>query len=393
MKRFLQKSVIIKAAFFSIILVSFYTILLIVLKNNQIQTISLNIFFINLILVLLLIFVLFLIYIGKPLDKISTEVKALLTGKTYKRIIPTTIDEIGIFTHFFNEITLNLEKISTDLKEGKRMSSELDIASKIQNDVLPKEAPEIRGLDIVAKTRSAAEVGGDCFDFMQKNENFYVYIGDVTGHGVPAGLVMIMVDTLMHAWSQTAVSSEEILVQINRFLNQRMGMQRFMTLVMLRWDELKQKMYYIGAGHEHVLVYRAATKKVDVIRSGGIALRMIPDISKIVKEQPVEFEKDDVIVLYTDGITEAKNKENEMYGIKRLVASLERNGRFSTSEKVFDNLTKDFRDFVDEYVQADDITMIVVKNTGPEEEKHHIKLTINADEERTFQKSKVWDWE
>lgn len=258
------------------------------------------------------------------MENISREVKALLTGKRYNRIIPTTIDEIGIFTHFFNEITLNLEKVSTDLKEGKRMSSELDIASQIQNDVLPKEAPEINGLDIVAKTRSAAEVGGDCFDFMQKNKNFYVYIGDVTGHGVPAGLVMIMVDTLMHAWSQTAKNTEEILIQINHFLYQRMSAQRFMTLVMLRWNAVEQKMYYTGAGHEHVLVYKIKDQSVEAIRSGGIALRMIPDISAIVKEKEVNMEEGDVIVLYTDGITEAKNKNGEMYGLERFKTSLKK---------------------------------------------------------------------
>lgn len=328
------------------------------------------------------------------MENISHEVKALLTGKRYNRIIPTTIDEIGIFTHFFNEITLNLEKVSTDLKEGKRMSSELDIASQIQNDVLPKEAPEINGLDIVAKTRSAAEVGGDCFDFMQKNKNFYVYIGDVTGHGVPAGLVMIMVDTLMHAWSQTAKNTEEILIQINHFLYQRMSAQRFMTLVMLRWNEVEQKMYYTGAGHEHVLVYKIKDQSVEAIRSGGIALRMIPDISAIVKEKEVNMEEGDVIVLYTDGITEAKNKNGEMYGLERFKTSLKKHGGMNQAEKIFDALTKDFSTFVGEYMQKDDITMIVIRNTGKEDDrKHHIKLTINADEERTFQKNKVWDWE
>lgn len=128
------------------------------LINKDINLISINLFFFNILGIILFLLLFFLVYIGKPLEKISHEVKSLLTGKKYNRIIPTTIDEIGIFTHFFNEITLNLEKISTDLKEGKRMSSELDIASQIQNDVLPKESPEVKGLDIVAKTRSAAEV-------------------------------------------------------------------------------------------------------------------------------------------------------------------------------------------------------------------------------------------
>ena len=228
---------------------------------------------------------------------------------------------------------------------------------------------------------------------MQKNENFYLYIGDVTGHGVPAGLVMIMVDTLIHAWTKNARTTEEILIETNRFLNQRTQSQRFMTLVMLRWDEKEQKMYYTGAGHEHVLIYRAKEKNVKAIRSGGIALRMIPDISNIINEKPIEFEEDDVILLYSDGITEARNKNGEMYGLNRLVESLKKHGYRNTSESVFDQLTKDFSAFVGEYIQTDDITMIVTKNTGQKNEKHHITLTINADEERGFQKSKVWDWE
>lgn len=214
----------------------------------------------------------------------------------------------------------------------------------------------------------------------------------MTGHGVPAGLVMIMVDTLMHAYAEKASTAEEILVRINHFLHQRMSSQRFMTLLMLRWDEAKQQMFFTGAGHEHLLVYRAKEKRVEAIRSGGIALRMIPDISNIVKEKFVTFEEEDVIMLYTDGITEAKNPDGEMYGLERFVASLQKHGYHSSSEKIFDLLTKDFSRFVGEYMQTDDITMIVIKNTGQTEKKHHIKLTVNADEERTFQKTKAWDW-
>ncbi len=107
----------------------------------------------------------------------------------------------------------------------------------------------------------------------------------------------------------------------------------------------------------------------------------------------METEEGDVILLYTDGITEAKSKNDEMYGFERLKDSLKKHGGSSSTEKIFDNITKDFSNFVGEYVQKDDITMIVIKNTGKDDDKHHIKLTINADEERTFQKNKVWDWE
>ncbi len=102
---------------------------------------------------------------------------------------------------------------------------------------------------------------------------------------------MIMVDTLMHAWAKIAKNAEEILIQINSFLHQRMSSQRFMTLLMLRWNEQEQKMYYTGAGHEHLLIYRRKTETIETIRSGGIALRMIPDIRNIVQEKSVEMEE------------------------------------------------------------------------------------------------------
>lgn len=141
------------------------------------------------------------------------------------------------------------------------------------------------------------------------------------------------------------------------------------------------------------MIYHAKTRKVEAIKSGGIALRMIPDISQIIKEKSIDVETNDVVVLYTDGITEARNPEGEMYGLERFRQSLEKNGDHTTSERIFDLITKDFSNFVGEYVQTDDITMIVAKKTEKNLETRHIKLNINADEEKTFQKSKVWDWE
>ncbi len=124
-----------------------------------------------------------------PLKKILREMKLLLTGKEFHRIYTTRTDEIGILGHFFNEITTNLATISHDLKEHKRISQELNLAQKIQHDLIPHEAPEIPHLEITAKTKSAAEIGGDSFDFLPQEKQTFFYIGDVTGHGIPAGLV------------------------------------------------------------------------------------------------------------------------------------------------------------------------------------------------------------
>jgi len=153
-----------------------------------------------------------------PIMKISHEVKLMLTGKDFKRIKPSTIDEIGVFTYFFNQISSNLETIADDIENNKRLISQLDVASEIQRDILPKESPSIEGLDIVANTIAADEIGGDSFDLLQHKDDTYIYIGDVTGHGVPASLVMMMVNTLITAFAESGHGMKEMITKTNAIL-------------------------------------------------------------------------------------------------------------------------------------------------------------------------------
>lgn len=391
--KFIRDSLIKKAIFLFTLLVAGLLVAGIVLFRKNITEVSLNLGLVIIAGILFLILLLFLLDVMVPLNRVFKQVKNLLSGKQYQRLTPTTVDEVGVFTHFFNEITLDLEKISYDVKERRRMSSELDIAAKIQQDVLPKVAPDSPGLDIVAKTKSAAEVGGDSFDFLSSpdGKQTFIYIGDVTGHGVPAGLVMVMVDTIVTSMVSLGLkNSKEVIVNTNTLLTPRISTRLFMTMVMLRWDAELQKMYYTGAGHEHVLLYKAGTEKVESFRSGGIALGMIPDNSKIAIEQEIPLEVGDTIVLYTDGLTEAKNQAGEMYGVERMARSLEKNGYLPSSESIFEHLTKDFANFVGEYVQVDDTTMIVIKFVG-KEKSTKTKLTIA--EKETTRESQIWNWE
>lgn len=394
--RFIRKSIIGKAIFFLILLAGGVVGGGIYLRRNEIAELPSDWIMYGAVAVLLLIFFVFVWDIFIPLARVTKQVTNLLTGKTFKRIKPSTIDEVGMVTHFFNEITQDLEKISYDVKERRRMSDELDIASSIQRDVLPKEAPEAPGLDVVAKTRSAAEVGGDTFDFLTSADGnqVFIYIGDVTGHGVPSGLIMMMVDTIVTSMVYQGVSNgQELIAHTNFLLHPRIASRLFMTSVMLRWDKPNQQMFYTGAGHEHVMVYRKQKEEVEAIASGGIALGMIPDVAKIVQERPIPLEIGDCIVLYTDGITEAKNQTGEMYELERLAKSLRRNGYKPSAEAVFDGLTKDFSDFVGEYVQADDITMIVIKYMGKDFASHKVKLMVSQEESKEGEKkSKKWDW-
>jgi serine phosphatase RsbU (regulator of sigma subunit) len=393
--KLIRKSLTNKALFLFAIMVGIAVVTGIILNRFGVKLISFNLFLVVLIVMLLIVLILYILDIVVPVNRLTDEVSNLLTGKNYKRIDPTTIDEVGVMTHFFNEITKDLEKISYDIKERRRMSSELDIAAQIQKDVLPKTAPETPGLDIVAKTKTASEVGGDIFDFIPSPDknNLFIYIGDVTGHGVPAGLIMMMADTLMTSMVYKGdATGRDLVVNTNCLLGPRISSRLFMTSVVLRWNKKDQKMYYTGAGHEHVLVYHTKTEKVDAIRSGGIALGMIPDVSKIAQETEIPLEIGDTIVLYTDGITEAKNKTGEMYGVTRIADALRKSGYRPSAENIFDSITKDFANFVGEYVQIDDITMIVIKYLGKDAATSRVKLTVGTVEQQLEKKSKIWNW-
>ncbi|PIQ77068.1 hypothetical protein COV82_06405 [Candidatus Peregrinibacteria bacterium CG11_big_fil_rev_8_21_14_0_20_46_8] len=315
-----------------------------------------------LLLILFLVVVVNLfVEVHRPLHKVFKEMRAMLAGRPYKKIFTKRTDEIGVLAYFFNEVTRNIEHISLDLAEGKRMSKELNVGSEIQQRILPKEIPHIDGLDLFGRTRPASEVGGDSFDIIAKGENNFIYVGDVTGHGVPAGLIMVMVNMLMRTFSEIYQSGYDIIVNTNRVLKQRIEPRRFMTSVMLRWNSKEKKMYYTGAGHEHILLYHAASKKCEVLKSGGIALGMVPDVSKIIKEQALELAPHDMVVLYSDGIIEAKNMNGEMFGLERLTQQVEEYAAKATPEEVFTNISKNFAAFVGDAPQEDDITLIVVQ--------------------------------
>ncbi|MFH1284175.1 MAG: SpoIIE family protein phosphatase [Candidatus Peregrinibacteria bacterium] len=316
--------------------------------------------------------IIYFVDVVRPLRAVLTQMQALLSGKPYKRIYTTRIDEIGVIGHFFNQVTQGLGKVSSDLKDRERMIDELSIASQLQRDILPLKSPEIEGLQVVAKNKPATEVGGDSFAMFTIKNKTYIYVGDVTGHGVAAGLIMTMVNSLVSVFADTYDSPYDIIVNVNKYIKKHVKKAMYMTMVMLCFDHVKKKMTYVGAGHEHILVYHAGSGECEAILSGGVALGMVPDNSNVVKEQEIELDNGDFVVLYTDGITEAKNSENELYGLERLESAVREFAPQYSPEGVNYHIAKDVSAFMAGHEQEDDMTLIVmqrndgVKSTGGE---------------------------
>lgn len=134
-----------------------------------------------------------------------------------------------------------------------------------------------------------------------------------------------------------------------------------MTMVMLRFHHPTNTMTYLGAGHEHIIHYHTKTATAETIRSGGIALGMLPDMSKIAKEITMDFQPNDLLILYSDGFTDAKNTKGERFGLERLTKMVQTVGNNMHTDDIFDQLAVELTAYMEDSIQEDDITLMVIK--------------------------------
>ena len=136
-----------------------------------------------------------------------------------------------------------------------------------------------------------------------------------------------------------------------------------MTRVMAVWSAQKGDLRFTQAGHDPIMHFKAVDKSVAELAAGGMALGMVPDLSNIVKQDSIPVAANDVLVFYTDGIPEAWKNDKENYGMERFKASVQKNSALKTAQEIHDGIIKDVREFMGNFPQADDITLIVVKRT------------------------------
>lgn len=299
--------------------------------------------------------------ITQPIEKLTEGALMLAKGDFQARVNVKTRDEVGTLADTFNQMAHDLEISTKAMIEKERLSKELEVAAKIQKQILPDKLPQIPGLDIAATVIPATEIGGDCYDFIQVDPDTHLfYISDVTGHGIPSGIVVSIANAIIYSYAGSA-DLRNILINANKVLKEKTAQNMFMTLLMLRYRN--GALDYVSAGHPEMLHYYGADKKVVVEKGGGIALGMVPDISKMLVESSVNFLSGDCIVLYSDGIPEANSPKGEQYGIQRLKRALNDQGEITSAEAIKNALIADVKEFMDGATQLDDITLVVVRRT------------------------------
>ena len=248
--------------------------------------------------------------------------------------------------------------------ENLRMSSELDVTRKLQQMILPKEQELelIAGLDIAGFMEPAAEVGGDYYDVLQQNGRIKIGIGDVTGHGLESGMLMIMVQTAV----RTLLQSEEndpvrFLDILNRTIYgnvQRMSSDKNLTLSLIDYEQ--GKLILSGQHEEMILVRKNGTlERFDTIDL-GFPIGLEEEIFGFLDQKHIHLHGGDVVVLYTDGITEAEDEERKLYGVDRLCEVVRQNVEASALE-IRQAVIADLRSHIGNQKIYDDITLLVLK--------------------------------
>lgn len=315
-------------------------------------------------------------------------VTSLEEDSLISRLEISSKDEIGNLTKSIKEMEKEIKNYISDLTtitaEKERIGAELNVATKIQADMLPRifpAFPEHEEFDVYATMDPAKEVGGDFYDFFLVDEDHLVMVmADVSGKGVPAALFMVIARTLIKNCAQTNSSPKYILEKVNKQLCENNDAEMFVT-VWLGVVELSTGILKAAnAGHEYPVLKRADGSFELIKDKHGFVLAGM-EMSRY-KEYEIQLNKKDILYLYTDGVPEAKNAEDELYGTDRMLKALNEHAD-SSLEQMLMGVRKDIDAFVGDSPQFDDITMMAFELRHINEKNliDESALTLVPDEE------------
>lgn len=252
------------------------------------------------------------------------------------------------------------------IAEREQAEKEMRIAVQVQTMILPR-APQVARLELAALMLPAVNVGGDYYDILPAEDGCWIGIGDVAGRGLGSGLIMLMIQSAVTALvsREPNISPSDIVKSLNSVIfhnvHDRLRQSEHATFCVIRYRQ-NGSLVFAGA-HEDILVYRARTRQCDLLSTSGIWLGLLPDIADATRDEFGHLEDGDVLLLYTDGIVEARDAHEKLYGHERLMAEFERVGGRPVAE-ICDHLVNCVRRWMS--IQEDDMTLLVARyKRGP----------------------------
>ena len=271
----------------------------------------------------------------------------------------------GFATRVMTIMSVRLRRQMEGEALRQALERELAIGRKMQLSLLPQSTPQIPGWQFATHYQSAWQVGGDFYDFIKLKDDpqrLCLVIADVTGKGVPAALYMAVARTLIRAESGKGHSAAHVLQRVNELILSDNRSPLFLSAIYAVLDVETGVLRYASAGHDAPLCLRRANNKVEVLPAQGFLLGAFGDIS--FSEEETMLAVGDVLILYTDGVSEARDAEERFFGEERLKAAIAAAGDCS-AEEIVQTIVTAVNSFTGSVAQADDMTALVVKRVHP----------------------------
>jgi len=269
--------------------------------------------------------------------------------------------DLQLLQIFANQAVIAIEnaRLYERLVVREKLERELEIAHNIQMSMMPQKYPDIKGISIAGVAIPAKEVGGDYYDFLPISESKVgITIGDVSGKGVPAALMMVMIHSILRAKVMSDHNPKDIVFELNQFMLNELEPRMFITLFYMILDVDNKKLKYTNAGHNYPMVFHSDNTEVDSLKDGGLLLGVFE--TPMYEEGEYQLVSGDVVVMYTDGIVEAMNDKDEMYGYEQFCEFIH-GVKHKKADEIKEDILQEMRRFMGETPQYDDLTLIVVK--------------------------------
>jgi sigma-B regulation protein RsbU (phosphoserine phosphatase) len=316
--------------------------------------------------------------------ELFTGTELVRQGDFTHKIAVTAQDQLGELAQSFNSMTASIEDLLREAAEKKRLEEELRIAREIQMSLLPQGPLAMPGLSVSALCVPAREVGGDYYDFLPLDEHrLGVLIADVSGKGTSAALYMAELKGLMLSLSRIYTSPRELMMTLNRIIANNLDARSFITMTYAVLDLSARTMTYARAGHTPLMRVSGdglagRRRETQVLAPDGLVLGLKLDngemFDRLLVEQTIPLHVGDLYVLFTDGISEAMNADDDCFGEARLARLLEEHADLP-AEELRERILRDVEAFAAGTPQHDDMTMILLKvdavGAGGMETLHH----------------------
>ncbi len=304
-----------------------------------------------------------------PIRKVSVEASRFAKDNTRG----PELDDVSKIKEIY-DLAVSVDKMEADMltyignltkvtAENERIETELSLASAIQEGSVPNEFPAFpdrNDFDIYASMTPAKEVGGDFYNFfLIDDDHLAVMIGDVSGKGVPAALFMMVTNILTSFRTRTGGDPSEILSFVNNDLCEHNKLDMFVTLWLGILELSTGKLTYANAGHEDPVIYKKAEERFELnVNKHGFVAGGMPGMKYVDFE--VTLDHGDRLFIYTDGVPEATNGDNKMFGLEKMIDVLNENAK-ENLESLLDNMHKSVNAFVGDAPQFDDLTMLCLE--------------------------------